>query len=411
MAEERKVRRGLPRKPGASEADGREAGEGKATADPAAGQGKPTGEGKPAGARPRRGLPRTPGAAPQPAEPKAEDAPPTAGSAPRPGTKATPGDADAGEPRRGPGRLRGLSNGQKAILALAGVIALAALVAVVAVVVRWFLDLGFMREFLADYPGEYHLPESAPVGFPGWLNWSHFLNAFLMILIVRTGLQVRHESRPPAFWAPKGKEDRKVSLTVWLHQSLDLLWLANGAIFLVLLFATGQWMRVVPTSWEVFPNALSVMLQYASLDWPTENGWVNYNGLQQLAYFATIFVAAPLATLTGLRLSGLWPKGAKTLNRAYPMSWARAVHFPVMLYFVAFIVVHVVLVFSTGVLRNLNHMFAASGSTDPGQYSGDWTGLLLFSVAVAVTVAALVAIAKPLVIAPIASRFGKVTSR
>ena len=43
----------------------------------------------------------------------------------------------------------------------------------------------------------------------------------------------------------------------------------------------------------MFPNALSVVIQYLSLDWPTENGWVAYNGLQLFAYFVTVFVAAP----------------------------------------------------------------------------------------------------------------------
>ena len=66
----------------------------------------------------------------------------------------------------------------------------------------------------------------------------------------------------------------------------------------------------MPTSWDVFPNAVSAALQYVSLDWPTENGWVNYNGLQQLAYFATVFIAAPLAIVTGVRMSGIWPKKA-----------------------------------------------------------------------------------------------------
>ena len=74
-----------------------------------------------------------------------------------------------------------------------------------------------------------------------------------------------------------------------------MLWLLNGLVFYVLLFATGQWRRVVPTSWDVLPNAASVALQYLSLDWPTENGWVAYNSLQILAYFVTIFIAAPLA--------------------------------------------------------------------------------------------------------------------
>src|SRR5699024_3266243 len=117
-------------------------------------------------------------------------------------------------------------------------------------------------------------------------------------------------------------------------QSLDILWLVNGVVFVVLLFATGHWARIVPTSWEVFPNALSTMLQYMSLDWPTENGWVNYNSLQQLAYFSVVFLAAPLAAITGVRLSGVWPNNATTLNKIYPIELARAIHFPVMLFFV-----------------------------------------------------------------------------
>lgn len=53
----------------------------------------------------------------------------------------------------------------------------------------------------------------------------------------------------------------------------------------------------------MFPNAGSVLIQYLSLDWPQDNGWVAYNGLQLLAYFITVFVAAPLALLTGLGMA------------------------------------------------------------------------------------------------------------
>lgn len=276
--------------------------------------------------------------------------------------------------------------------------------------VQWLLSTQWGVEFLAAYPGEYHLPEGAPVGFPAWLGWQHFFNVFLMVLIIRSGLQVRTEKRPSVFWSPRGNGKRKISLNLWFHQSLDILWLVNGVVFVVLLFATGQWMRIVPTSWEVFPNAISAALQYVSLDWPTENGWVNYNSLQQLAYFATVFIAAPLAAITGVRMSGIWPKNAARLSKAYPVEWARAVHFPVMLYFVLFIFVHVVLVFATGALRNLNHMYAAQGSVDPDAYAMNWTGFWIFAVSILVIVAAWIA-ARPLVLAPIARPFGKVSGR
>ena len=269
--------------------------------------------------------------------------------------------------------------------------------------VRWLLSLEPMQDFLTAFPGEYPLPEGAPVGIPPWLGWQHFFNTFLIVLIIRSGLQVRTEKRPTAFWSPRSNNRRKISLNLWFHQSLDILWIVNGVIFVVLLFATGQWMKLVPTSWAVFPNAISAGLQYVSLDWPTENGWVNYNSLQQLAYFATVFLAAPLAIATGVRMSGIWPKNAKTLNRLYPVEWARAIHFPVMLYFVAFIIVHVALVFATGALRNLNHMYASQDAVN-------WVGFWIFVASMIVIAAGWIA-ARPLVLAPIARLFGKVSGR
>jgi len=283
-----------------------------------------------------------------------------------------------------------------------GILAIVGAATIVVQLTRWFLGLDFMQDFLASYPGETPLPEGAPVGLPGWLGWQHFFNVFLIVLIIRSGLQVRTEKRPAAYWTPRWAKrgQGKISLNLWFHQSLDILWLVNGLIFVALLFTTGQWMRVVPTSWEVVPNAVSAGLQYLSLNWPLENGWVNYNSLQVLTYFATIFIAAPLAALTGVRMSGLWPKNATALNRIYPVEWARAVHFPVMLYFVAFIVVHVALVFLTGALRNLNHMYAA-------QDTDDWLGFSIFVASLVVIAAAWIA-ARPTLLAPIAGVFGKV---
>ena len=280
---------------------------------------------------------------------------------------------------------------------------LAVLAGAAIVLVRAFLSLPFMQDFLTTYPGEYHLPEGAPVGIPGWIGWQHFFNVFLMTLIIRSGLQVRTQKRPTAFWTPRGNPKGKISLTLWFHQGLDLLWIVNGVIFVVLLFVTGQWMRIVPTSWDVFPNALSAALQYVSFDWPTENGWVNYNSLQQLAYFTIVFLAAPVAIVTGFRMSGLWPKKAEGLSKAYPIELARAVHFPTMLFFTAFIVVHVALVLLTGMLRNLNHMFASQDAVT-------WTGFWVFVLSLVVIAGGWLA-ARPLVIAAIAKVFGQVSGR
>ncbi|MGM7678496.1 cytochrome b/b6 domain-containing protein [Microbacterium sp. A94] len=313
-------------------------------------------------------------------------------------------------PEPEPERIGPFTKAQWAGTVIIGGLGLLGAAAMAVVFVRWFLTLTFMQDFLTTYPGEYHLPEGAPVGFPGWLGWQHFFNVFLMVLIIRSGLSVRHDKRPTAFWTARGNAKTKISLTLWFHQALDILWLVNGIVFVILLFVTGQWMRVIPTSWEVFPNALSAALQYVSLDWPTENGWVNYNSLQQLAYGTTIFIAAPLAAITGVRMSGLWPKNATKLNKAYPVEWARALHFPVMLYFVVFIFIHVALVLTTGALRNLNHMYAAQGSVDGAAYADNWTGFWMLVASLVVIAAAWVA-ARPMVLAPIAKLFGNVSAR
>ena len=215
------------------------------------------------------------------------------------------------KPAPEPARIGPFTKGQWAGAVIVGGIALLGAAAMAVLFVRWLLSLEPLQNFLTTYPGEYHLPDGAPVGFPGWLGWQHFLNVFLMVLIIRSGLRIRNEKRPTAFWTPRGNAKGKVSLTIWFHQSLDILWLINGVVFIVLLFVTGQWMRVIPTSWEVFPNAISAVLQYISLDWPTENGWVNYNSIQQLTYFLTIFIAAPLAAVTGFRMSGMWPRESR----------------------------------------------------------------------------------------------------
>ena len=273
---------------------------------------------------------------------------------------------------------------------------------------RWLRTLPDVQAWLGVYPGEYELPVGAPVGIPAWVGWQHFFNIFLIALIIRSGWQVRTVKRPPAYWTRKNTgvirtkaAPRKISIQLWFHNAVDLLWVVNGAVFVVLIFSTGQWVRIVPTSWDVFPNAVSAALQYVSFDWPMENGWVNYNSLQQLSYFGVVFLLAPLAIITGLRMAEFWPAKAR-ISSIYRVELARAVHFPVMLAFCVFILVHVVLVLATGAQRNLNHMFAASDD------ASSWWGVAFFAGGMIVVAAAILA-ARPIVLRAIAGAFGKVS--
>ncbi|WP_258133484.1 cytochrome b/b6 domain-containing protein [Arthrobacter sp. MYb224] len=291
-------------------------------------------------------------------------------------------------------------------LQIGGLLAIAVIAVLAA---QWLRSTSSVQEFIAAYPGHASQPISTPEGIPAWLGWQHFLNMFFMVLIVRSGLQVRLQNKPPGFWtakkrsffSPGNQPPKKISITQWLHQLLDVAWVVNGLLFVAALFITGFWMRIVPTSWDVFPNLASAGLQYLSLDWPEENGWIHYNALQVMAYFITVFVAAPLAIISGARMSTWWPAKNEKLSKLYPIELARAVHIPVMVYFVAFTLVHVFLVFFTGARRNLNHMFTSRDVAD-------FWGLVVFGISV-VAVAAAWFLTSPMFIRPIAGAMGKVS--
>jgi methionine sulfoxide reductase catalytic subunit len=296
----------------------------------------------------------------------------------------------------------------------------------------WLLPLGFVglivavavakglrddpavQRFIAQYPGTIEPSQSAATtGFPAWLRWQHFLNLFLMIFIIRSGLQILSD-HPRLYWTRHSTPGRdwfriqkpvpsdplwtakqdsislpgqvglpglrhSIGLARWWHLGVDAVWLLNGVIFYVLLFATGQWQRVVPTSWDVFPHALSVLVQYLSLDWPAENGWVAYNALQLIAYFVTVFVAAPLALITGLGMSPALSTRFRRVSKIFSIQTARSLHFLVFVWFVIFIVLHVSLAFTTGLLVNLNHVYA-------GRTGDSWTGFWLFAASMVVVV-------------------------
>jgi sulfoxide reductase catalytic subunit YedY len=246
----------------------------------------------------------------------------------------------------------------------------------------------------------------------------HFLNALFMIFIIRAGIQIladharlywtRH-STPGRDWfrfakpVPDdplwtAKQDsvslprhlglpglrHSIGLARWWHLGTDVLWLANGAVFYILLFSTGQWQRIVPTTWKVFPSAVSVLIQYLSLHWPAETGWTAYNSLQLLAYFVTVFVAAPLALITGLGMSPALSTRIKPVSRVLSIQVARSLHFLVLVWFGVFIVMHVTLVFTTGLLANLNHIYAMRDDSS-------WIGFGVFAISIAVMAAAWVA--------------------
>lgn len=283
----------------------------------------------------------------------------------------------------------------------------ACLIVMVAAVLlaRLMWDNEAVQGFIARYPGV--AAGSVMVGTPVWVGALHAANLFLLVQVIRSGIIAGSGGRPAGRWTrrgrpllAKGRRPSPIALEQWWHVSLDLVWLGVGAIYVVLLFTSGRWVRLVPTSWDVVPNAASVALQYLSLNIPAEDGWVAYNALQMLSYGTVVFVLAPLSALTGLRMSALWPTSG-WLARAFPTPLARAVHRPVMLLFVVFVAVHVLLVVTTGVVGNLNHMFASR--------TGDSLVGMLIAVGVLALAAGATLLMRASILRPLGALFGKVS--
>jgi DMSO/TMAO reductase YedYZ molybdopterin-dependent catalytic subunit/thiosulfate reductase cytochrome b subunit len=258
---------------------------------------------------------------------------------------------------------------------------------------------------------------TAPVGFPAWLRITHYVNFLFLILLIRSGLQILMDHprlyrnvhcTPGTEWlrltpveVPRDRvwtaKDDSRHLSPWIglpgyrhtvgmarhwHFLSVLFWVGNGLVFVVLLFATSQWQRLVPTSWRIVPDAWAVFVHYATFHLPPEpNGFSHFNALQQLTYFGVVFVLAPLAILTGPSMSPALTNRFKS----YPFlpgnrQIGRSLHFLVMVAFVGFIIGHVALVTITGLTRNLNHIVRGTDDTNPaGLYLG------LVGIAVVVT--------------------------
>jgi DMSO/TMAO reductase YedYZ molybdopterin-dependent catalytic subunit/thiosulfate reductase cytochrome b subunit len=161
----------------------------------------------------------------------------------------------------------------------------------------------------------------------------------------------------------------------------------TGIVFVVMLFGTEQWRRIVPQSTLVPLQAWDTWVHYATFHLPPElNGYYGYNALQQIVYFAFVLVFGPLAILTGIAMSpaavNRFPWYAKLFGGRQS---GRSIHFLTMLSFCAFIVVHVTLVAMTGFVRNMNHIVMG---TDDQNHLGTILGLAGIGVVVLLWVAA-----------------------
>ena len=283
----------------------------------------------------------------------------------------------------------------------------------------WIQHAGFGLPYLSLSPA---LNPGTPYGFPFWIRWSHFLNLLFLSMLIRSGLSIlmdhprlyfNDHCTPGTEWirftpltAPTdrvwtAKDDARyisplVATPGYRHTvGVARAWhfitvygfVLTGMFFVVGLFGSTLWRRLVPTSPAVSVEAWNTFVHYANFHFPPEpNGFYGYNALQQLAYFAAVFVMAPLAILTGAAMSpalvSRFPRYARMFGGRQA---ARSIHFIVLMGFIGFVVVHVVLVALTGFWRNMNHIVLG---TDDQRSAGMILGLLGIAVVLLSWVAA-----------------------
>ncbi len=253
----------------------------------------------------------------------------------------------------------------------------------------------------------------AALGFPWWLRLDHFINLLFIGLLIRSGIQIL-AAHPRLYWndgckpssnwlnftrkkIPRGgiwtSMNEEVAVSPLIAQpgkdNLGLgrhwhffsvaIWLLNGIVYIVLLFATGEWVRLIPTSWSIFPQAWQTFLIYASFHIPPLSDFHPYDPLQQLAYAGVVFLLGPFMLLTGATMSPAIEARFPWYIKLFGGRQAgRSLHFLSLVAFIIFIIIHTLLVLVVRFQNNIRDIVL-------GSHTGTSFGLAL-----AVAISALV---------------------
>ena len=228
---------------------------------------------------------------------------------------------------------------------------------------------------------------------------AHFINLFAIILLIRSGLHILAD-HPLLYWTDHTKRDnywlkfgkkKMPKDKLWTahdeaerigHYALPggahkefgmarnwhfigaIIWIITGAVYYAYMLFSGEWRRLIPTSWDVFPSAWQDIVNYLTFNIPPESAFNPYDSLQQLSYAFVVFVMAPLMILTALAMSPAFTNRFPryTLLFGGKRQVARSLHFIGMLMFSGFIVVHVAMVALVHFYRNVK--LITFGTTD-----------------------------------------------
>jgi len=260
-----------------------------------------------------------------------------------------------------------------------------------------------------------------------WVAVTHFLNLLFLTLLARSGIEVLSalpklylsdhcppgrelvrfskkvfcaDARTP--WSSLDEEEswsplialpgrKNLGLARHWHFMTVQFWVLTGLVYVVLLFVSGEWRRLVPTSWLIVPDAFHAAATYLNGHLAEPKPGHAYEALQQLAYFGVVFLLAPLQIATGAAMSpsviGRFPRYARLFGGK---QGARTLHFLGLCAFAAFVVVHTVMVILHGLGDGLTSIVLASDPAHASPTVALVVGLAGLAVVVAINIAATV---------------------
>lgn len=201
----------------------------------------------------------------------------------------------------------------------------------------------------------------------------HWINVIAVLVLLASGMQI-FNAHPALYWGRSSYSGTPPLAVLppfpgWLTLP-GVQWLAlgrrwhfffawvlvlNGATYLVYGIASGHFRRALLPAGEEL-RGLGASFR-AHLHWPLPHGEREYNVLQKLAYVGVVFALFPILVLMGLGMS-------PTLDAFLP-GWVdlfggrqsvRTLHFIAAALLVAFVAVHLAMVFATGFTNNLRSM-------------------------------------------------------
>lgn len=227
--------------------------------------------------------------------------------------------------------------------------------------------------------------------FPWWLRVEHFLNIIFVTFFIRSGIEIlgtyprlhtNVHNKPGAQWAeftikskPKHKyyavgseyEDYSPIISLpgrgllglgrYWHFMTVMGYVTFFIIYYILLFATGQWLRYIPPSFDFPVQVFNNIVSYLAFVSPEPMPGYPFNAIQQMAYATAIFILPPYMIFTGIMQSPAVNTHFMKLTKALGgRQMIRSAHWWGLIGYLMFIIGHVSMVLLHGYGHEVSKM-------------------------------------------------------